>query len=132
MPKFSKTSQSKLDTCDKRLQLLFSVVVQRYDCTVLEGQRSAAKQNAAFKAGKSKLKYPKSKHNKKPSLAVDVAPYDNRKVDFSASQCYHFVGYVKAVADTLGIPIRCGADWDNDNDVNDQTFNDLVHFELKV
>jgi peptidoglycan L-alanyl-D-glutamate endopeptidase CwlK len=26
--------------------------------------------------------------------------------------------------------VRYGGDWDGDKDINDQTFNDTVHFEL--
>ena len=35
------------------------------------------------------------------------------------------------VAQDLDIPIRWGGDWDSDNNLNDQNFMDLVHFELK-
>lgn len=35
-------------------------------------------------------------------------------------------------ADQIGLTgrIRWGGDWDRDHDVKDQTFNDLVHFEV--
>ena len=33
------------------------------------------------------------------------------------------------VAAAEGIKIRWGGDWDRDNDLADQSFNDLVHFE---
>ena len=68
-------------------------------------------------------------HNNKPSLAIDVAPYPidwDDKISF-----YHFVGYVKGTADQLGIKIRCGADWNCNNNLHDQTFFDLTHFELR-
>ena len=42
-----------------------------------------------------------------------------------------FAGYVQGVAEQLGIKIRWGGDWDSDFDFKDQTFNDLVHFELR-
>ena len=61
-------------------------------------------------------------------MGIDVAPcpiqWNNSK------RFYHFAGYVKGVADSLGIKICWGGDWDKDNDFDDQTFNDLVHFEL--
>ena len=128
MPSFGTKSLKELETCHPLLQLLFTRVVEGYDCSVLEGARSKEKQNSLYEAGKTKLKWPNSKHNSSPSLAVDVAPYPiNWK---SKDQFYHFVGYVKGVSDILGIKIRCGADWDGDNDINDQTFDDLPHFEL--
>lgn len=128
MPNFSNRSQEKLNSCHIDLQKIFNVVIQNYDCTILEGHRSDEKQDELFRQGKSQLRAGQSKHNQNPSMAVDVAPYPinwNDRVKF-----YHFVGYVKATADQLGIKIRCGADWDNDNDLHDQTFFDLVHFEL--
>lgn len=129
MPKFSKKSQSRLISCHTNLQRLFNEVIKNYDCSIIEGYRSNDSQSELYRQGKSKLKAGQSKHNTVPSLAVDVAPYPinwNDRVKF-----YHFVGYVKATADQLGIKIKCGADWDNDNDLHDQTFFDLVHFELQ-
>ena len=44
---------------------------------------------------------------------------------------YDFGGYVVGAAHRLGVPIRWGGDWDQDHDVfDDQTFQDLVHFEI--
>jgi len=130
MPRFSKASKSKLATCDQKLQDLFNEVIKYYDCTIICGHRGKEDQNKAFAEGKSKLKFPKSKHNKLPSKAVDVAPYI-RGISWDPRQSLHFAGFVYGVAKMMGIDVRCGADWDSDTDVNDQTFNDLVHFEVK-
>ena len=105
-------------------------MVKHYDCTVVWGHRGEADQNQFFAEGKSKVKYPDGKHNKLPAEAIDLVPYINGRLAWNTNQCYHFAGYVKATADRLGIPIRGGADWDGDTDINDQTFNDLTHFEL--
>jgi peptidoglycan L-alanyl-D-glutamate endopeptidase CwlK len=43
---------------------------------------------------------------------------------------YYLAGIVKAVALARKVKIRWGGDWDGDHDFKDQTFNDLVHFEL--
>ena len=128
MPKFSNRSKNNLITCHPKLQELFHTIIKNYDCTIIEGHRSNDRQDELFHQGKSKLKSGQSKHNNNPSLAVDAIPYPidwNDKIKF-----YHFVGYVKATADQLNIKIRCGADWDNDNDLKDKTFFDLPHFEL--
>lgn len=128
MYKFSKTSLERLSTCHVDLQKLFNEVIKHYDCTIVCGHRSKEEQNLAFKKGNSKLQYPKSKHNVYPSVAVDVAPYP---IDWNdMSRFYHFGGYVLGVADILNIKLRWGGDWDSDNDLKDQTFMDLVHFEL--
>ena len=125
---FSKASLSKLSTCDQRLQDVFLKVIDSYDCTILAGHRGKAAQNKAFDEGKSKLRWPVSKHNDKPSMAIDVAPYP---IDWdNINGFYHFSGYVLGIAHTMGITLRWGGDWDQDNDLTDQSFMDLVHFEL--
>lgn len=137
MPKFSKTSMFRLQTCHQDLQTIFNYVIKKYDCTIVCGYRDAKDQNNAFKNGKSQVKYPNSKHNKAPSMAVDVAPYDNGMIDWDYEQMYHFAGYVQGIAQMLKDygaithSIRLGSDWDGDNDVQDQSFIDLPHFELK-
>ena len=131
MYKFSDISRNRLKTCDILLQQLFEYIIIKYDCSIICGYRGKTEQNRAFKEGKSKKKYPESKHNTFPSRAVDVAPYIAGKgISWDKDQCYYFAGYVKGIADSLNIPIRCGADWDKDNDINNQIFNDLVHFEI--
>lgn len=129
MPKFSRTSLQRLETCHPDLQRLFKEVVKNYDCTILEGHRGKDDQDHYFGTGRSKLQWPRSKHNTKPSLAVDVAPYpinwDHKE------QFYHFAGYVQAIADQMDIDLRFGGDWDQDKDLYDQSFFDLVHFEVE-
>jgi peptidoglycan L-alanyl-D-glutamate endopeptidase CwlK len=126
MPSYSRRSLANLQTCHPSLRKIFKEVIKNYDCTIIQGHRSLEEQDELYRTGKSKLR--KGKHNYIPSLAVDVCPYPidwRDKIRF-----YHFVGYVKGVADQLGIKIRCGADWDGDNNFKDQTFHDLPHFEL--
>ena len=129
MPHFSQTSQNNLSACHKKLQQLFNEVIKHYDCSIITGYRSNEEQDELYNQGKSQCKGGQSKHNRTPSLAVDVAPYP---IDWDdTKRFYHFVGFVKGIASQLGIKLRTGADWDDDNDLNDQTFYDLVHFELK-
>ena len=129
MPKFGKRSMERLNTCDEDLVALFQEVVKYFDCSVLEGYRGEEKQNKYFNEGKSKLKYPEGRHNKKPSNAVDVVPYP---VDWNdREQMSYFAGFVKGVAYKMGIPIRWGGDWNNNNDLKDNNFDDLPHFELR-
>ena len=129
MPRFSRASTHQLRTCDQRLQDLFQEVVKRYDCTIIKGHRGQREQDQAFAEGKSKLKWPNGNHNQYPSKALDAAPYP---IDWNnMKRFYHFAGYVQRVAEEMGIPLRWGGDWDGDLDFSDQTFNDLVHFEIK-
>ena len=127
MPQFGKDSLKKLQSCHPDLQKLFNEVIKHYDCTILEGQRSNEDQLKAFSAGKSKIKSG-GKHNQTPSLAVDVAPCP---VDWNdKNKFYHFAGRVLGIAQMLGIKIRWGGDWNGDNNLKNQTFFDLPHFEL--
>ena len=128
MYKYGKTSKARLATCHPDLQELFNELIRDWDISILCGHRTEEEQNAAVASGNSKTPYPKSKHNAMPSLGIDAALYP---VDWKdTGRHYMFVGMVKQKAKELGIEIRCGADWDGDNDTDDQTFNDLVHFEL--
>ena len=128
MPSFGRASRNRLATCHDDLQRLFGAVVVSFDCSVLAGHRGQAEQDALYAEGKSKLKYPDSKHNKYPSMAVDVAPCP---VDWSdTSRFYYFAGFVKATALSMGITIRWGGDWNSNFVTNDQTFMDLPHYEL--
>ena len=145
MGRFSDRSVARLQTCAPALEMLFAQVVLDYDCVILCGHRPQAEQDAAFARGASKKRRPTGEHNALPSRAVDAAPFDPRapggvnwgedvrtkKPDRAAlARFYHFAGFVKARAQVLGIPIRWGGDWDGDTFFDDQTFNDLVHFEL--
>jgi len=130
--KFSKRSKEKLEEAHPDLQRLFNEVIKHVDCTVICGHRGEKEQNQAFVEGKSKLKYPQGKHNKIPAMAVDVAPYyPDTKIRWKDAKGFiHFAGFVRGVASQMGINIRCGADWDSDFDLLDETFVDLPHFEL--
>ncbi len=128
MPKFGKKSKAALATCHPLLQLVFHKVIREVDCSVLEGHRGEYTQNKYFEKGTSKLKFPNGKHNSIPSKAVDVVPYPIDWEDIERMRM--FAGYVQGVAAVLGVKIRCGADWDGDWDLNEQTFIDLPHFEL--
>lgn len=134
MPKFSQESFSRLSTCHPDLQAIFYEVIKSFDCTVLQGYRNQADQEADFNAGNTQLHYPKSKHNTKPSQAVDVSPYP---IDWkNIKRFYWFAGYVMGIAQRLkdegkiAHAIRYGGDWNRDNNIDNEKFRDLVHFEI--
>ena len=130
MPKFSSRSAKFLEECEPILQDLFNEVVQTFDCTILCGHRGQKAQNEAYKLGLSKLQWPNSKHNRKPSQAIDVAPFVNGKVCYEKAACCYFAGYVMSIAHKYAIKLRWGGDWDSDHIIIEHTFQDLVHFEL--
>ncbi|MEG9883707.1 MAG: hypothetical protein V6Z86_03640 [Hyphomicrobiales bacterium] len=128
MPSFSDKSLSRLGTCDPRLQRVFNEVIRHFDCTILEGHRDKERQDRMVEEGKSKVRWPNGKHNTVPSMAVDVTPYPVVWDDRERQTL--FAGYVLATAKAMGVDFRWGGDWDSDTEVRDNTFDDLVHFEI--
>lgn len=130
MPSFGEKSLAKLDTCDRRLQEICSLVIENYDFTILEGHRSNERQDELYRQGKSKLQAGESKHNASPSLAVDIAPYP---IDWGdTNRFYLLAGFMFQAAAELNIQLRWGGDWDGDWEHEDQTFHDLPHFEVML
>jgi peptidoglycan L-alanyl-D-glutamate endopeptidase CwlK len=137
MPRFSRTSRSRLEGVDPRLVLLLNEVVKYFDIIVIEGKRSQERQNQLVKEGRSKTKF--GKHV--DGLAVDIAPYDptvKGKIDWNARDDFHMLGgFVLGVACKMGINIRWGGDWSSSSlakevrSTKDNNFDDLVHFEIK-
>ena len=128
---FGPTSKLRMEGCHPDIQKILNEAIQIIDFSVLEGHRDEKRQNRFFRSGASKLKWPHSKHNKLPSMAVDVAPYPIIwEGHVARARFYYLQGIIKGIAETLEISIRFGGDWDGDGDITDQSFNDLPHFEL--
>jgi hypothetical protein len=78
----------------------------------------------------SKFRWPDSKHNRKPALAVDLQPYPRPTTDVKLCAALGYIaGRAWAIAREEGVTIRWGGDWDSDGDLTDQTFDDLFHLE---
>jgi peptidoglycan L-alanyl-D-glutamate endopeptidase CwlK len=122
MPKFSVISKERLDTCHPDLIRLMNEVIKHTDISILCGHRGEEEQNKAFNDGKSKVRFPFSKHNKTPSLAVDIAPYP---IDWNDIQRFKDLAeIVKDAADKLDISVEWGGDW--------VKFKDYPHWQLKI
>lgn len=128
MPAFGAASMVQYATLDPDLQRVCDAIIKWWDCTILEGKRSEARQKVLVATGKSeKLD---SKHVYPigvPSLAMDLAPFPVKWSD--SERFYAFGGAVVATGVMLGIRLRWGGDWDSDREFHDQNFFDLVHFE---
>jgi hypothetical protein len=120
MPSYSDKSRARLATCHPDLQALFFEVIKHRDCTILCGHRGEAEQNQAYADGKSKARWPESKHNATPSLAVDAAPWP--LVWHDKQSFIEFGNFVEGLAAGMGIKIRWGGRF--------QSFFDGPHFEL--
>ena len=134
MPKFSARSRANLLSCHPDLQVVFNVVIKHFDFSVLCGFRDKEDQDKAFNAGKSKVKYPGSYHNKRPALAVDAVPYP---IDWeNTPRMKFFIGFVLGIAQLLEAEgvishrLVSGIDWDGDTHLKDHTFHDHPHFQL--
>ena len=128
--KFGRSSTERLNTCHPKLQILVREVLARsdQDISVLCGHRSREDQNKAYAEKRSKLRFPGSKHNQHPSMAVDLAPYPIDWKDLKRFE--ELADLVLDVADDLDLAIRWGGDWDMDGDSSDERFLDMPHFEL--
>lgn len=122
MNSYSARSEENLKTCHLLLQETFRSALPIMDHSIICGYRNEEAQNRAFEEGNSKLRWPESKHNQLPSLAVDVIPYPVDWID--KSRFFHLAGIVKGIAAMKGVKIKWGGDWD--------TFRDYAHYELVI
>ena len=136
MPYFSKTSMRRLKECHPHIQKVLCDVITNHDFSVLCGHRDKIDQNAAYYGNPKRTtkEWPNSKHNIYPSIAVDIAPYWKEKPHIRWKRHNEFIllaGIVIGVADSMGIEMRWGGNWDGDEEIiTDQTLIDLPHLEL--
>lgn len=120
MPQFSALSKQKLLTCDIKLQLICNQLIKITDFSVICGHRGKEEQDKAYRLGRSKLKWPKGKHNKMPSQAIDLAPYPTNWNNHEAFN--ELATYFMDIAHNSDIKVKWGGDF--------KTLKDLGHFEL--
>lgn len=123
MSGFGATSLGRLSTCHPLLQALLTRVIRRpdlpHDLAVLCGHRGQAEQDAAAAAGRSRLRWPQSAHNRTPSHAVDVAPYVGGAVSWEWRHYNAIAPVIKAEwakmqtegAVPPGVALEWGGDW---------------------
>jgi peptidoglycan LD-endopeptidase CwlK len=137
---WSNRSQLHYDTLHPDLQVMCDTVLVYHDCSILYGHRDKNTQNSLYNDGKSKLKYPQSKHNALPSEAVDLIPYRKGYNPYgNASEARYgsyFCGLVLGIADRLyaegemSMRIRWGGNWSTQRNKPFAKFYDGYHFEL--
>ena len=130
--KFGKQSLKNLCLLSYNLQWVLreALAMELMDFSVICTHRSRGDQDQAFMDGKSKVRWPNSKHNSMPSKAVDIYPYVNGKVSYNKLHCCVLAGIVLTVAMKLGIELRWGGNWDSTNiNIGKQKLNDYGHFE---
>lgn len=131
MPVFGKASATRKATLHADLQEVMDEAIKYFDFSIVCGHRDKTAQNIAYREGKSKVKWPNSKHNTSPSLAVDIAPWREGSIQWSDERALRYLaGIVVAIGKMRNINIRWGGNWDMDDNFHDQSFYDLYHFEL--
>lgn len=128
MPSFSKISLQRFNTCHPHLQRILEIAIAEIDYTILCGYRAKDEQDKAFAEGKSKHEWPNGKHNRLPSLAVDIVPYPLNWADRAAFK--RLADVMFRISEKLGYKIRWGGDWDGDRNFEEVGEHDLPHFEL--
>jgi peptidoglycan L-alanyl-D-glutamate endopeptidase CwlK len=117
------TNANKLPEIDQRLVNLVVKLGEIMDICVVCGHRGKVAQDAAFAAGASKVRFPRSRHNSTPAEAVDLAPIVNKKIPWSDIKAFQrMAAEFKRLATEAGIAIEWGGDW---------KMRDYPHFELK-
>ena len=133
MSAWGKASRKEYDTLDPRLQKLCDRInTEVCDMRLLCGHRPKEDQDLAFATKRSKVQWPNSKHNKTPSVAVDWTPTPvNLKSRSLREELCYIAGAATVIAKQEGFTLRWGGDWDQDGDLEDNTFDDLFHVEIK-
>lgn len=118
-------SLNKLKECHPNLIKLIMRVDKLYPVQVICGHRNKEDQEKAVLEKKSKLHYPNSKHNKTPSMAVDIVPDPDKNpktISWADLNAFEIMCHtVESAADELDIKIRLGRDF---------SFKDWPHVEL--
>ena len=125
MYKFGRRSRERLKGVDSRLVNVLNELIKIMDVTVIEGLRSAERQEELLAKGATKVKYSKHMEGK----AVDIAPYP---INWEDRERFHYMGgMIRGIAKALNLKVRWGGDWDSDGEIKDNRFDDLVHIEIK-
>ena len=113
---FTSTSKKRLATCHPDIQEIMNEAIGQYNFFIVEGTRSKEDQEKYFRTGASKVRFPNSYHNTSPSLAIDIAPWDGRKILWDDEEKFkELATIVKRIAKKKGIPLDWGYDmwkWD--------------------
>ncbi len=132
MRTWGKKSQKVYDELDERLQRVVTRVRDEV-CVIslLEGFRDERRQQFMFMSNRSHVQWPDGKHNKKPSLAVDLQPYPfSKRKEKQWAQLAYMAAHAIRIGIEEGIIIRWGGDWNQNGDLTDQKFDDLFHLEI--
>ena len=125
MPRFGKRSKERLKGVKPELINILNELIKIMDVTIIEGLRTQERQDELVAQGASKTKF--SKHIQ--GRAVDLAPYP---IDWKDRERFHYMGgMIRGIAKQMKVDVRWGGDWDSDGEIADNSFDHLVHVELR-
>lgn len=153
---YGTSSARVMFTVHPVLQLQGLYLLEEIDHSAIEGFRNKDKQNWYYASGRTRpgpymtgKQWPDGNHNgiggREPSLAVHWRPYPwpreveaSRKEWKNLKRFYDLIGVARGIFKMLQIAKLIpsefnhvsGGDWDDDHDLDDQKFNDLLHHEL--
>jgi len=111
---------SRLATAHPDLQRVVRRVALERAIRVLVGHRNEVDQHAAYVHKFSRVDWPNSPHNRRPAMAVDIAPMP---IDWKDVAAFAAMGEAMlAAAEELGVELRWGRDF--------KGLADWPHFEL--
>ncbi|HEA65367.1 MAG TPA: hypothetical protein ENI07_00880 [Desulfobacterales bacterium] len=120
MPNLTERDMLRLATCDVRWQMLLPKIAEKMWLMVIGGHRNEEKQNEAFRNGLTQVRWPNSKHNLEPSLAVDLAPLP---LDWKNTRhFFELAAHVWAESLKNDVSVIWGGSF---------SFGDYGHFELR-
>ncbi len=158
---YGATSLQRLATVHPELQNLMKAVGEHFPNTILEGERTVEQQEKNVAKGVSKTMNSKHVRSPAEAVDAAPDPLswpqaakllarvesvagqltDEQGAEIMAlvegyvrevARWYYFGGFVLGYAEELNVDIRWGGDWDGDRKLEDQTFHDLPHFEIKL
>jgi len=94
------------------------------------GYRSAALQNQLYKLGNSKCDGYVNKSKHQSGLAVDLVPWVNGKASWDKKSAFYLAGAFLAYCKQRRIPVTCGADWNGDGVLLDDSW-DPCHMQIE-
>ena len=134
MSKFGVKSEQRLLDANLVFQLLCRRVLERsvIDFGITRSYSTPEEQYKLFLSGVSKLDgyENKSNHNFNPSNAIDFVAYVGTNITWESKYYYYIAGLFESCAKEIGVEIRWGGNFDMDNDIGEQSFNDLCHIEI--
>jgi peptidoglycan L-alanyl-D-glutamate endopeptidase CwlK len=139
---FGRQSRAELDTCHPYLVLWAERLLAHpelpYDLRVWEGHRDEKTQNHYNATGVSKVRWPNSYHNRKPSQGIDILPivrgvpaWDRKAMEAIALIALNVWADLVNEGTVHG-EMTWGGDWDRDGDSSDERFFDGAHFQVKL